>query len=304
MNEQSDKSRNKNVREAEKQIVRSAFLALAALAVIVFACYAWFVSSGTVTGKVGAVRIDGSSFELGSMGEKADKYDKLFPTTPAPPVDGDNYDPNDQSGTVTGENTNIFWRVSSDSNLGNTDSMTGVSPGSFGTLQFYVIPKRDGTLNLTFNVSLVPIREDGTQVTMNDAREGGDSTLNKLLRGHFLFSYSCEEVNASNVQLAYNNHSFRLTFSNAKENHPIEVTLDWLWPEFLRDVIENEQTGTVIQGWMSAEPDHFFYNGVSPIGDVDFDNDFRKLNSYYNNADEYIGTNIKGVILSLTAEET
>ena len=44
MNEQPDNSREETYREARKQIVRSAFLALAALGVIVFACYAWFVS--------------------------------------------------------------------------------------------------------------------------------------------------------------------------------------------------------------------------------------------------------------------
>ena len=42
MNEQSDNTRDKTLREAQKQIVRSSFFALAALAVIVFACYAWF----------------------------------------------------------------------------------------------------------------------------------------------------------------------------------------------------------------------------------------------------------------------
>lgn len=304
MNEQSDNSRKNILREAQRQIVRSAFFALAALAVIVFACYAWFVSSGTVTANGVAVRIEGSSFELASVGKEINPESmELLPTDNTEP--GENWTfTTSNDGRITGSKSNILWRVSKDSNLRNTDSKTGISPGSFGKLEFYVIPKKEGVLNLTFNVSLLPIREDGTQVTMNNAQDGGNSTLNNLLRGHFLFSYTCEEANASKVQLAHNNHNFKLSFAQAEENKPIKVTLEWLWPEFLRDVIENKQSGEVIKGWMVENPDHFFYNDTGSFGNIDFVNDFRKLNSYYNNADEYIGTNVKGVILSLTAEET
>ena len=308
MNEQSDNTRKNILREAQRQIVRSAFFALAALAVIVFACYAWFVSSGTVTGKVGAVRINGSSFELGSVGEQINtkSMELIPPENTEPGEDWKVTDPGD--GKITGSKSNILWRVTSGSNLGNHQDMTGISPGSDGTLAFYVIPKKEGPLNIKFNISLSPLDHQNQQITYST-----NSTLNNLLRGHFLFFYSCADA-AGNPQeklLRYDNHSFSLTFPNASVDIPILVTIKWLWPEFLRDVIDNDTIGTDIRAWIEATPSesvtpsaYFFYNGGNEIGKVDdVTADFRMLNSYYNNADEYIGSLAKGVILSLTAEE-
>ena len=152
MNEQPDNSREETYREARKQIVRSAFLALAALGVIVFACYAWFVSSGTVTGTVGSVRIDGSSFELASEGGNC-RLDSNW--TEAKQGEGQTI------GTLklvaTGKESHIFWKISDTSHLENISKNSGISPGSFGNLEFYVIPKRYGELRLKCKVELTPL---------------------------------------------------------------------------------------------------------------------------------------------------
>lgn len=311
MNEQSEQSREKTFREAEKQIIRSAFLALAALAVIVFACYAWFVSSTSVTGTVGAVRIDGSSFELASVGDVG-HYDDLMPADSA--ETGEDWQLEDGiTGTITGEKSDILWRISDSSNLGNNQSGSGISPGSQGKIQFYVVPKRTGKLTLKFDIKLLPLNKDGNQITMNG--ENGNSTLNNLLRGHFLFSHDCEdsiEYDPENTPtlIPYNNSSFRLTFNVEEKNKPILVTLSWLWPEFLRDVVDNQKVGGSIVGWMNKSPDDFFYIGADADGnsipnekEPDILSQFRLYNNLYNNADEYIGTNVHSVILQLTAEE-
>ena len=309
MNEQSDNSREKTFREAEKQIIRSAFLALAALAVIVFACYAWFVSSTSVTGTVGAVRIDGSSFELASVGDVG-HYDDLMPADSA--ETGEDWQLEDGiTGTITGEKSDILWRISDSSNLGNNQTGSGISPGSKGELQFYVVPKRTGELTLKFDIKLLPLNKDGKQITMNG--ENGNSTLNMLLRGHFLFFHDCKDslgYDSENTPtlITYNESSFKLTFNVEEKNKPILVTLSWLWPEFLKDVVENQTTGKAIKVWMKAAPNDFFYIGDEagssiPIDPPDFDTQFRLYNNLYNNADEYIGTNVHSVILQLTAEE-
>ncbi|MDD6966307.1 MAG: hypothetical protein PUK18_02210 [Firmicutes bacterium] len=314
MNEQPDNSREETYREARKQIVRSAFLALAALGVIVFACYAWFVSSGTVTGTVGSVRIDGSSFELASEGgngnwdEKLDGYAEPGETQP---IDGLDL-------VTTGKENDIIWKISPKSNLENGKDQTGkdqtgISPGSHGQMQFYIIPKRDGELTLKVDVELIPLNKQGEHITMKD-----DETLNWLLRGHFLFSYECQQANGYNPEntptlKAYNNKSFNLTFRDVKEDEPILVTLDWKWPEFMRDIINNDKDGSTVKGWMSEQPNHFFYNGKDENGntiqifkptDKNFTSQFGQYNNYYNNADEYIGDNVQSLVLRLTAEET
>lgn len=313
MNEQPDNSREETYREARKQIVRSAFLALAALGVIVFACYAWFVSSGTVTGTVGSVRIDGSSFELASEGgdgnwdEKLDGYAEPGETQP---IDGLDL-------VTTGKENDIIWKISSDSNLENGKDQTGkgqtgISPGSEGKMQFYIIPKRDGDLTLKVDVELAPLDKDGKQITMDN-----DETLNWLLRGHFLFAYECEEAQGYNPNntptlIAYNDSFFNLTFKSVKEDEPILVTLYWTWPLLLKNIIQNDlfdnvDVGPAVQGWMTTTPEHFFFDDGKSIGKPDFDNftqQFRQYNNYYNNADEYIGDNVQSLVLRLTAEET
>ena len=64
----SDNSRQDALRTARKQITRSLLLSLAALGVIVIACYAWFVRNTTVSGALGSISAEGSTFELASVG--------------------------------------------------------------------------------------------------------------------------------------------------------------------------------------------------------------------------------------------
>lgn len=307
MNEQPDNSREETYREARKQIVRSAFLALAALGVIVFACYAWFVSSGTVTGTVGSVRIDGSSFELASVGGNGN-WDKKLDGCAKP---GEEQTIGGLNLVVTGKENDILWRISPDSNLENSERKTGISPGSEGKMQFYIIPKRDGALKLKINVILAPLDEHGEQITMDD-----DATLNWLLRGHFLFAYECKKSSGYSSDntptlIEYDTGEFKLEFTDVKEDEPIPVTLYWTWPLLLKNIIQNDlfdnaKVGPAVQGWMKATPARFFYDEGKPISEPDFDNftqQFRQYNNYYNNADEYIGDNVQSLILRLTAEE-
>ena len=303
MNEQPDNSREETYREARKQIVRSAFLALAALGVIVFACYAWFVSSGTVTGTVGSVRIDGSSFELASVGPNVGKWDEKILADNA--KYGTSQDFGDRKLVVTGEENDILWQISDDSHLENGTDKTGISPGSSGKLEFYVIPKRDGELRLKCKVELTPLYHKEKEITAEDVE-----TIEKLLKGHFQFSCSCPDAAsyADPILFDYVSGDFPiLTFQNAAKDQPILVTLGWKWPEFLRDVINNEKDGSTVKEWMANKPDHFFYNGNetinSPVFDENFTSQFREYNNYYNNADEYIGDKVSSLVLRLTAEE-
>ncbi|MDY4754087.1 MAG: hypothetical protein SO355_01915 [Candidatus Faecousia sp.] len=307
MNEQPDNSREETYREARKQIVRSAFLALAALGVIVFACYAWFVSSGTVTGTVGSVRIDGSSFELASEGGDGN-WDKKLDGCAKP---GEEQTIGGLNLVVTGKESHIFWKISDTSHLENISKNSGISPGSFGNLEFYVIPKRDGELRLKCKVELTPLYYEEAKITTEDVE-----TIEKLLKGHFQFSCSCPDAASYEEPILFNYISGDfpiLTFQNATKDQPILVTLNWKWPEFLRDVINNEKDGSTVKGWMSDKPNHFFYNGkdengktiqISKPDDENFTSQFGQYNNYYNNADEYIGDNVQSLVLRLTAEET
>lgn len=279
------------VKDARKQITRSILLALTALAVIAFACYAWFVSTKRVTGSIRPVQLLGSTFELASTG-KMGAYDAMLPN--GLNISGDSWKP---SGTVTSTGkASILWQVSGSSNLNNTEETGCIQPGSRGAIQFSVIPKADGELKLNFQIELLPMQEQGGKLGILENNE----TLNNLLKGHFLFQYSTDGTNFSWVPCSTG--QFLLTFTGCTADTPIPVTLNWRWPYLLKLVTKHAE----VVGWMQEDTRYFFYdhgNAVAPPTELTPDaGNFAQYDRYYNNADEYIGENAYGVLLRLTAE--
>ena len=279
------------VKDARKQITRSILLALTALAVIAFACYAWFVSTKRVTGSIRPVQLLGSTFELASAGTSG-AYDHMLPD--GLNISGDSWNP---SGTVTSTGrASILWQVSDSSSLNNTETTGCIQPGSRGAIQFSVIPKADGELKLNFQIELLPMKEKGGKLEIPENNE----TLNNLLKGHFLFQYSTDGTNSSWVPCSTG--QFSLTFTDCTADTPIPVTLNWRWPYLLRLVTEHAE----VVSWMKEDTRYFFYNPgntVEPPTELQPNvGNFAQYDRYYNNADEYIGENAYGVLLRLTAE--
>lgn len=279
------------VKDARKQITRSILLALTALAVIAFACYAWFVSTKRVTGSIRPVQLLGSTFELASAGNMG-AYDHMLPN--GLNISGDSWNP---SGTVTSTGkASILWQVSDSSNLNNTEETGCIQPGSKGAIQFSVIPKADGELKLNFQIELLPMQENSGKLEIPE----NDETLNNLLKGHFLFQYSTDETNSSLVPCSTGR--FSLTFTDCTTDTPIPVTLNWRWPYLLRLVTDQPE----VVSWMKKDTRYFFYNHgntvEAPTELQPSAGNFAQYDRYYNNADEYIGENAYGVLLRLTAE--
>lgn len=279
------------VKDARKQITRSILLALTALAVIAFACYAWFVSTKRVTGSIRPVQLLGSTFELASAGTSG-AYDHMLPD--GLNISGDSWNP---SGTVTSTGkASILWQVSGSSSLNNTETTGCIQPGSRGTIQFFVIPKADGELRLNFQIELLPMQENSGKLEILE----NDETLNNLLKGHFLFQYSTDETNSSWVPCSTGR--FSLTFTGCTADTPIPVTLNWQWPYLLRLVTKHAE----VVNWMKEDTRYFFYdhgNTVEAPTELQPNvGNFAQYDRYYNNADEYIGENAYGVLLRLTAE--
>lgn len=279
------------VKDARKQITRSILLALTALAVIAFACYAWFVSTKRVTGSIRPVQLLGSTFELASAGTSG-AYDHMLPGGLS--ISGDSWK---HPGTVTSTGkASILWQVSDSSNLNNTEDTGCIQPGSQGAIQFSVIPKADGKLKLNFQIELLPMQENSSKLEIPE----DDETLNNLLKGHFLFQYSTDGTNFSWIPCSTG--QFLLTFTGCTADTPIPVTLNWRWPYLLRLVTEH----TEVVGWMKEDTRYFFYDhglAVAPPTELHPNvGNFAQYDRYYNNADEYIGENAYGVLLRLTAE--
>lgn len=306
----SDNSRQDALRTARKQITRSLLLSLAALGVIVIACYAWFVRNTTVSGALGSISAGGSTFELASVGTEG-AFDNVTPEEWK--VDGTEatYRVENSALTVfqTDEKDAILWRLSAESNLGNQSGNLGIKPGSHGTLQFYIIPKQTGPMTLSFTLDLIPMVEKAGSITRSE-----DSTADQLLRGHLLFSYECTQDTdytqaASPTLLDFQNRSFSLTFESAFIDTPIPVKLNWVWPELLKDVKEGTLHGVCskepVLERMTIAPGYFFCNNGVPVTvSPNLETQFKNYNDYFNNADQYIGEHLDWLMVQLSAQQT
>lgn len=295
----SDNSRQDALRAAQKQIIRSLLLALAALGVIVIACYAWFVRNTTVSGALGSISAGSSTFELASVGT-AGAFDGII--SDESNVTGESWEYNGDAGTITsGTKESILWKIGqSSSHLGNDSNSTGIEPGSSGTLQFYVVPKRPGDLELTFTIEMIPLavaseNNEFTPINNDDATN--------FLKGHLLLHYQVK--NGQETLLDPTNASFDLTLNDLpSDSEPVLINLKWHWPFLLEDAVSDSAVKQII----AQKPAYFFHDGNAPLTEAvtlpgTNDPEFRRYSNYYNNADQYIGKYVRAVLFRLTAEE-
>lgn len=291
------------LREAQKRIIRSLFLALASLGIIVFACYAWIANNRTVSSQILSINLFTNSFELASIGN-----DGLYTThTPEQYRVEDGASWKDGTGKYTAGKSAIVWQLDSNSHMNNSSASEkqGIRPGSYGTLQFYVIPKIDGSLNLQFNLDLIPV--------LNPNLNSDENTLNQLMHGHMLFSYQCKEdsiPSSTPTLIDLQNPSFSLNFEKVSVDQEILVTMKWIWPYVLDDVKNNNLndvcSGESIVALMKEKPFYFFYNAgnefTTPISNEAFINDYQEYDNYFNAADQYLGERINWLIVRMTAQ--
>lgn len=297
-NQFSGMTREEIIQESRKQIMHSTVLALVALIVIGVAAYAWFANNKSVTANLSAVSLNADCFELASVG-KAGVFDGKIPENYMV-SNGESWNNSEgKSGTYTAGKQAILWQMNADSNMNNQASTgalpagNGIAPGSYGQLTFYVIPKINGNLKLTFHIEVIPLKQGNGGL---QELESIDPAWN-LIQGHLLFSIPGE---SGEMSVDFKNKSFERNFGTVtKDGTPIPVTLNWYWPYVLSDAGEDAA------GWMKqAENAAFFFYDPSATGTnvVNISGATeKKLNDWFNNADQKIGEEIDAIILQLSA---
>lgn len=294
------------IQAARRQIIHSAIFAVAALGVIVFACYAWFAGNHSVSGTIGSIQMLGSLYELAGNGsDNTDNgygvfYDKTktgfgFNVLPAGNFSTDE---NWANLEATGTSQAIRWRLNENSQVGNFGSSTGIRPGSSGMLQFYVIPNATGTLSLHFRLELKPLNDDGSANT--------GETLNKLLKGHLLFYIPGD--NGTKTWISWDGDTSRpLQFYVPEETDvgvPQLVTLHWQWTAELSHLIAD----TTLKDKVPANRELLFYSESGSIPEANDikaaidKNQITELTKLYNRADRYIGSQLTWLEVKLTAQ--
>ena len=294
------------IQAARRQIIHSAIFAVAALGVIVFACYAWFAGNHSVSGTIGSIQMLGSLYELAGngSGNTDNGYGVFYDNTKTGfdfnvlPAGDFSTDENWANLEATGKNQAIRWRLNENSHVGNFGSSTGTRPGSSGMLQFYVIPNATGTLSLRFRLELKPLNDDGSANT--------GETLNKLLKGHLLFYIPGD--NGTKIWVSWDGDTSRpLQFDVPEETNvgvPQLVTLHWQWTAELSELIKD----ATLKDKVPANRELLFYSESGSVPKADDikaaidKNQITELTKLYNRADRYIGSQLTWLEVKLTAQ--
>ena len=251
-----------------KIFFRTGIIVVAALIVMIVASIAWFVSNTRVAATGAAIRPADMPFDLAAAGTEsnasADRgmYDELLTVSPGASreIDGKKY------WSTDGSHTSICWAVTSESNMNNTGEdgkPTGIEPGSYGKMTFYIIPNKNGPLKVTLDLVLTGYqiadnKKNEANVTQNDLTEVTDPSLQQLLEGHVLLFAGYNEkagcykgwisrdagewsmrLGSETEAAVLESKSGKLTWNNtnAKKDTAYPVTIYWIWPERLESYL-------------------------------------------------------------------
>ena len=338
-------------KEKKKRIRQMIVFVIAAIAVIIALCIAWFVSNTRVRGTGATVSADMKNVELktyGSAGIHDDLLKKIMDQENS--TESSWYQkPKDAFLETSPDKYSVNWLLSDQSKVGNystaqsdwesywTDSNNkredqAIEPGSSGRLQFYVVPKTAGNITLNMQLSLIPYKYQD-----NNINEVDDITKT-FTSGHILFFLEKSESSNAGNESATNliwlkDGSFILDIPTAQKDKEYSYTLYWCWPqnfaeftlaeenEFLngrKPILSTYANGEAMRNAIAYAdtqysmvkcPQRYFYSNLTqlplPEGQTEllkiqnmqtnFSNEetkdaFVALSSYYNQADQYIGS--------------
>ena len=251
-----------------KIFFRTGIIVVAAFIVMIVVSIAWFVRNTSVAATGAAIRPADMPFDLAAAGTESNAstdrgmYDELLTVSPGASreIKGKKY------WSTDGSHTSICWAVTPESNMNNTGEdgkPTGIEPGSYGKMTFYIIPNKNGPLKVTLDLVLTGYqiaddKKNEENVTQNDLTEVTDPSLQQLLEGHILLFAGYNEKagcykgwisrdagewsmrpGSETEAAVLESKSGKLTWNNtnAKKDTAYPVTIYWIWPERLESYL-------------------------------------------------------------------
>ena len=266
------------------------------------------------------------SFELASVGTRQEAEQNYLKLDQGTTKDYDAYIDAETGKTIAKSQTyhkgysGMAWYLNEEESL---------VPGAGGKLEFYFIARKEGisSVNISFDKKAY-IQENGSVAASND------STLQNLIRGHVLFFRYLDDKYGYHGWLG-TDQKFKLDAPNNgtfQTDIPYKITVYWVWPREFRNYIYTQKStqGDLFTGKFSEEKDDeyaafinfinqqntkegskLFYDktgaGITIDGKIDknmLQSALEAGTKYYNEADEYIGTNAKYIYVKVQAEDT
>ena len=220
---------------------------IAAIAVIIALCIAWFVSNNRVNGISGGISAKESGIEIGSRGSQGVHDDILKQVKRDLTYHLLGEGSTNQHDTSLGGSIN--WLLNSDSNMNNysegksfTDTGAkfrkdyAMEPGTKGRLDFFIKPYEEGNLSLEFSLDIVPYVMDGDTPRVVDKT----STASQFLSGHIV--YFLGETQNDTVNYTWiKDGTFRITIPKAEKDKEYNYSIYWVWPLNLSTILLNKQ---------------------------------------------------------------
>ena len=343
----------------KKSLIKMGAMGILTLILLIFSSLSWFTMNRDVSGSGMGIKSAGSPFELAVTGDNegaksyiqtgkgdAATYDE---GTLLNDMEGGIEAPDGTSGSysyiddtenrttsrglfyTTGNADTIKWRLSSEYDA--TDD--GVGPASCGEFTFYVIPKRTGSLEVTFSLELdgysADVKENDNEtfnVSSLSLIESNDVAYESVtyLNSHILFFTGRTGSGTSANPYIYtglvNKDEFSMTFSNCTEDVLEPVTLYWVWANTFADmtcIAQNTSLATdsvtisdlrdyvlsdpvsVLKG-IGSEEAVGYMTASEEFDESTAENNITALSYGYNKADQSIGSNIAYFLLVLNAK--
>lgn len=243
-----------------KIFFKTGFIMLAALIAIIVASIAWFVSNNKVDSTGMNIRAAGSEFDLAASIKNAESTNGIYDNLLSVP----NGEKNKEYSVTSGSHTAISWAITDDSNLRNeTDKSLGIEPGSSGSITFYIIPHKNGALNVSLTLSLTgyTLKNTGTELT-SESLTDIKADAQQLLEGHILlFAGYDEQKNSYKGWISQDGDPWSMSLDNsslsqkengeliwsikdAKAENAYPVTVYWIWPELLESYLLKKESYT------------------------------------------------------------
>lgn len=243
-----------------KIFFKTGFIMLAALIAIIVACIAWFVSNNKVDSTGMNIRAAGSEFDLAASIKNAESTNGIYDNLLSVP----NGEKNNEYSVTSGNHTAISWAITDNSNLRNeTDKSLGIEPGSSGSIAFYIIPHKNGALNVSLTLSLTgyTLKNTGTELT-SESLTDIKADAQQLLEGHILlFAGYDEQKNSYKGWISQDGDPWSMSLDNsslsqkengeliwsikdAKAENAYPVTVYWIWPELLESYLLKKESYT------------------------------------------------------------
>ena len=244
-----------------KIFFKTGFIMLAALIAIIVASIAWFVSNNKLDSTGMNIRAAGSEFDLAASIKNAESTNGIYDNLLSVP----NGEKNKEYSVTSGSHTAISWAITDDSNLRNEkDKSLGIEPGSSGSITFYIIPHKNGALNVSLTLSLTgyTLKNNVTELKPEFLTEIKEDAQ-QLLEGHILlFAGYDTEKNSYKGWISQDGDPWSMSLKDnsslsQKENGELiwsikdaeaekayPVTVYWIWPELLESYLLKKESYT------------------------------------------------------------